>query len=130
MEYPLAVRARFERPLQLAGHGDASPLSAEVGRADRGAAVALLVWPDAAGTRAASVRFRAFGCPYLVAAADLACERLRGAGPAAFEAFDALALGTALGVPDERNGRLLLIADAAAAIARRWQGLDTAHHAA
>jgi NifU-like protein involved in Fe-S cluster formation len=62
-----------------------------------------------------TVRFEAFGCPHTVAAADLVAERLEGQPVDAARHIDARGLMTALDVPIEKLGKLLIIEDAAAA---------------
>ena len=65
------------------------------------------------------VRFRAWGCPPLVAAADLACEMLEGGQPGGASPVTANELMSRLSVPVEKTGRMLLVEDAAGEILRR-----------
>lgn len=114
VDYSLLVRERFNRLAYAAQVGEAADASGSAGRIERGAAVELLAWCDARN-RLARVRFRAYGCPALLAAADLAAERLEGQPLAALGRVDPRALASALDLPGGKLGRVLLIEDAAQA---------------
>ena len=64
----------------------------------------------------AEIRFRAWGCPYLIAAAEWACERLEGRSIEALETISANDLAAALSVPVAKTGVVLLVEDAIAAL--------------
>ena len=115
-QYPIEVWRRFRGP----AHAGAPIAGARVGRGgDRKLGGDLEFWftVDAAG-RVAQAGFRAFGCPYAVATADLACETLCGRDAASLLGFDAGALITDLGVPPERFPVRIWIEDAVRAAAR------------
>ena len=115
-EYPAEVWRRFRAP----GHAGAPPAGARVGRGgDRRMGGDLELWftLDRRGL-VARAEFRAFGCPFAVASADLACETLPGRDPAMLLEFDAGALITGLGVPPERFPVRIWIEDAVRAAAR------------
>ncbi len=65
-------------------------------------------------------RFRAFGCPHLVAAASWATDRLRGANRDELAAWDWREAAEVLEVPAAKFGRLLTIQDAVRDAARNW----------
>jgi len=114
--YPAEVRTRF----RAAARSGAPVAGARVGRGgDRrlGGDVELWLAVDAAG-RIERAGFRAFGCPYTVAAADLACERVTGRPLTELLAFDAGALIQELEVPPERFPVRIWIEDAMRAAAR------------
>jgi NifU-like protein involved in Fe-S cluster formation len=67
--------------------------------------------------RVVAARFGVFGCPHLLAAASLAASRMTGRSVAEARRVDARALAAELGVPAEKLGRLLVVEDAAAALA-------------
>ena len=117
--YSRLVRERFDRLAHAANPDEVAQASGMAGRAERGAAVQLLVWGDGQG-RLKRVRFRAYGCPALLAAADLAAERLQGQPVAALGRVDPRALASALELPAEKLGRVLLIEDAAQACLAAW----------
>lgn len=65
-------------------------------------------------------RFRAFGCPHLVAAASWVTDRLRGATRDELAAWDWREAAEALQVPPAKFGRLLTLQDAVRDAARNW----------
>lgn len=75
-----------------------------------------------ADDRVVDARFQAFGCPHFLAAASWLTDRLRGAGPAQFEAWDWREAAATLEVPVAKYGRLLTLQDAVRAAARNWPG--------
>lgn len=114
--YPDPVWARFRAPR----HAGAPAAGARVGRSgDRklGGDVELWLIADGGG-RVLRAGFRAFGCPYTVAAADLACERMIGSVVAGLLEFDAGALIEELQLPPERFPVRIWIEDAVRAAAR------------
>jgi NifU-like protein involved in Fe-S cluster formation len=70
--------------------------------------------------RVARGRFRAFGCPHLVAAASWVTDRLRGATRDELAAWDWREVADALEVPPAKFGRLLTVQDAVQDAARNW----------
>ena len=68
------------------------------------------------------MRFRAFGCPHLLAAASWLTERLRGATREDLASWDWREAAEALEVPPSKFGRLLTLQDAVRDAARNWPG--------
>jgi len=64
--------------------------------------------------------FRAFGCPYLIAACSRATEQLTGAPATALGPLDLAALATELKLPAEKLGSLLILQDALRNCFRDW----------
>jgi NifU-like protein involved in Fe-S cluster formation len=95
-------------------------VTACAGDREQGAAVCLQF--RVAGDRVVDARFRAFGCPHFLAAASWLTDRLRGADPGQFEAWDWREAAAALEVPAAKYGRLLTLQDAVRAAARNWPG--------
>ena len=113
--YPREVWDRFRNPTHA---GPPAP-GARVGRGgERKQGGEVELWFTVADGRVARAGFRAFGCPYAVATADLASERLVGQDPARLLEFDAGALMEALRVPPERFPVRIWIEDAVRAAAR------------
>lgn len=108
----------------LAGAGDLEPGAGVVqGRAgDRELGAEVLLQVRVESGRAAELRFRAFGCPHLIAAASWLTDRLRGASRADLEGWDWREAATALEVPPAKFGRLLVLQDAVRALAGNWPG--------
>jgi nitrogen fixation protein NifU and related proteins len=70
--------------------------------------------------RVVGARFRAFGCPHLVAAASWVTDRLRGATREELAAWDWREAAEALEIPPAKFGRLLTVQDAVRDAARNW----------
>lgn len=121
--YNDAVRRHFAEP-RHAGDLDNSfdtTISAEVSESDEGARIQV-----SAGLRdgaIAAAAFRAWGCPHLVAAADLVCERLTGQPVRSLENYDLAHITRELCIPAEKAGRILLLEDALATL---WEQCDSA----
>jgi len=111
MRYPPLVEQHFERPCNagpLAGPGQV--LRGEAGSPAEGAHVLIEARIEAG--RVGDIAFRAWGCPWTIAACSLATTRLRGGEAAALGRLDPAALAGELGLPAERLGRLLILQDA------------------
>ena len=74
------------------------------------------------GDRVRAARFRAYGCPHLLAGASWLTERLLGARRTDLEDWDWREAATALDVPPAKFGRLLTLQDAVRDAARNWPG--------
>ena len=59
-----------------------------------------------------SLRFRAWGCPHLLAAAEAFCREFEGGPVQALQAFSAAEIMQTLPVPREKLGRILVLEDA------------------
>ena len=88
------------------------------GDADQGARVEFEFMVEQG--QVARGRFRAFGCPHLVAAASWVTDRLRGATREELVAWDWREAAEALEVPAAKFGRLLTVQDAVRDAARNW----------
>jgi len=82
----------------------------EASESEGGARVVLSAGIDGAIVR--ELRYRIFGCPVLVAAAEWTCRRYEGRPWADLHEFRAADCRQALDVPVEKTGRLLLMEDA------------------
>ena len=58
-----------------------------------------------------TMRFRAWGCPHLIAAAEAACAALEGSAAAGLVDWAAADLMENLPVPVEKTGRILVLED-------------------
>lgn len=116
VSYNDAVRRHFSKP-RHAGDLEESfdqTLVADVSDSDKGARIAVT-----AGIRdgtIAAIRFRAWGCPHLIAALDRACELLQDKPVANLERCDLSNITEELSVPPEKAGRILLLEDALATL--------------
>ena len=62
------------------------------------------------------LRFRAWGCPHVIAAAEYFCKNHEGAALSDLEAFDVSEIIEKLSVPVEKTGRILVLEDAVRAL--------------
>jgi NifU-like protein involved in Fe-S cluster formation len=62
------------------------------------------------------LRFRAWGCPHVIAAAEWVCTQLEGRPPADLQSYVVADLMQSLAVPAEKSGRILVIEDAVRAL--------------
>lgn len=115
MDYSSEVRRRFSAPARA---GDAPQDAGEVveGAAeDRSLSVWVRFQVQLQGARIEHVRYRAFGCPHTLAAADRIAADLEGESMDALKRIDLQALARQVGLPREKHGKLLRIEDALAA---------------
>ena len=98
-------------------------ITGRAGDREQGAEVVLLL--RLAQGRVAEARYRAFGCPHLLAAASWLTERLVGCVRADLERWDWREAAGAVEVPPAKFGRLLTLQDAVRDAAGNWPG-DTA----
>lgn len=69
-----------------------------------------------AGNAIESLRFRARGCPHVIAAAEWICAQLEGTTIAGMQSFEIAELMQSLAVPIEKTGRILVLEDAVRAL--------------
>lgn len=114
--YNEEVRACFENPVHAGDlEGDyAQVIAADVAESRNGARLVLCA--GLKDGKIVALRFRARGCPYLIAAAEAVCNSLEGAHPAQLAVVSATALQERLAAPQSKTGRLLLVEDAAKAL--------------
>jgi NifU-like protein involved in Fe-S cluster formation len=108
--YSTEVRALFANPV----HAGALSASHRVDVQDQGIRVALSATLD--GGMIECLRFRAFGCPHVIAAAEWVCFKLQGTPAADLARFSVAELMQSLAVPTEKSGRILVIEDAVRAL--------------
>ncbi len=113
----------LRRHRELPGAGDLAGDTRGVisGRADAadGGARVLLTLRVVDGV-VAEMRFRAYGCPYFIAAASWLTERLVGATRRGLADWDWREAADALEIPPSRFGRLITLQDAVRAAAAVW----------
>ena len=104
--YSARVRELFAAP-EHAGELD-GPLHVTV--EDQGVHVSLFAQVSAGEVQA--LRFKAWGCPHVIAAAEALCVAYEGRPIAEMLEFSASDLMQSLPVPVEKTGRILVIEDA------------------
>jgi NifU-like protein involved in Fe-S cluster formation len=112
------------RMASLAGAGSLEPgpdvIAGRAGDREQGAEVELQL--RTAGDRVTEARFRAFGCPHLIAAASWLTEHLAGTSRDDLGQWDWREAAAALEVPPAKFGRLLTLQDAVRDAAGNWRG--------
>ena len=66
---------------------------------------------EIAGDTLRSLRFRAFGCPHVIAALEWVCRKFEGQPISVLEDFETGQIMKNLAVPTEKTGRILVIED-------------------
>ena len=83
---------------------------------EQGVSVQLSARPD--NGRIGTLRFRAWGCPHLLAAAEAACAELEGRPAVELQKWSADGIMQNLAVPPEKTGRILVLEDTVRALGR------------
>lgn len=121
MDYSPEVLSRFSMPRRTDALAERLPGVVEGEAEDR----ALNVWVrfqiQVLDGRVERVRFKAFGCPYTIAAASWVAERVEGRNAESLAGLDVGEIVAALDVPVERIGKLLRIEDA---LRECWRALE------
>jgi nitrogen fixation protein NifU and related proteins len=121
--YGAEVLRRFR---ELPGAGDLAPdassavVQGHADAADHGARVLLSLRVRRGVVTEA--RFRAYGCPFFIAAASWLTERLTGVSRDQVAEWDWREAADALEIPPSRFGRLITLQDAVRAAAAAWRG--------
>ena len=119
--YSAQVRKLFDAP-EHAGRLE-SPVQA--GRDEQGVRISLSA--DVADGRLTAMRFLAWGCPHVIAAAEAVCARYEGRPVAELLEFSAADLMQSLSVPVEKTGRILVIEDAVRSLGSAAGSASTAN---
>ena len=103
--YSETVRALFDAPL----HAGGLESGVSAGIDDQGVRVELFAKIEGDAIR--TLRFRAWGCPHLIAAAEAFCAAYESRLVDDLEGFAAHELMQSLPVPVEKTGRILVLED-------------------
>lgn len=113
VDYPAAVRQHFFHPRHV------GPLVAAEGttlcRGEGGSTAAgawVVMEAEVHQARVQRLAFRAYGCPWLIAACSLATDILAPGPMGGLADFDSLGLARQLEIPAEKLGTLLFLQDA------------------
>lgn len=121
--YNALVRACFENP-DCAGdlQGDyALVITSEVAESGHGARIVLSA--GITDGMIAKLRFRAWGCPHFIAAAQTLCVERENGPVAGLSALDTNGLMDKLSIPQEKTGKMLLLEDALQLL---WEQVENA----
>ena len=103
--YSAKVRDYFGDPAHSGDLADAA-----VGYfADQG--VRLRIAATVANGRITALRFRAWACPHVIAAAEAVCRQYEGREPRELEEFNTAQIMQTLSIPVEKTGRILVLED-------------------
>lgn len=105
--YSARVRELFAGPDHA---GDLEKADLRVQIDEQGVRIGLAA--DIDGDIISGLRFRAWGCPHLIAAAEAFCRAFEGGPVSALQAFSAAEIMQTLPVPREKLGRILVLEDA------------------
>ena len=124
--YSEAVRKLFAKPRHggVLSRDYPYTLSASASESVSGAEVHLAC--GIVDDQIAEMRFQAFACPHLIAAAEALCKAREGNAVASLSVFALDELMTGLAVPVEKTGRILLLEDAQKSLWAKYSGADQA----
>lgn len=110
--YNKVVRACFAKPDHAGDlqQGYAETYITEIAESENGARLSLAVGVQQ--EKIAEMRFRAWACPYLIAAAETLCADKENRPIGELLEFDQNEIMRRLSVPDEKISRILLLEDA------------------
>lgn len=111
--YASPYNDRVRRHFAAAGHaGDARGPAATVSRGD----IRLVLSAELDGERLKRLRYRVYGCPHAIAAAEEACAALQGRDIAALRQAPLREIMVKLEIPVDKTGLILLLEDALLAL--------------
>ena len=110
--YSARVRALFADPVHAGQLANAVGVLVE----DQGVRIAFSA--QLAAGRIDTLRFQAWGCPHVIAAAEASCAHYEGRSSAELLDFSTSDLMQSLSVPAEKTGRILVIEDAVRSLAQ------------
>ena len=113
--YSARVRELFASP----AHAGELEESLTVSVTDQG--VRLRLSATAASGDISAMRFRVWGCPHVIAAAEAVCSALEGQPVTDLENYTAADVMQNLPVPVEKTGRILVIEDAVRSLGQRFR---------
>jgi NifU-like protein involved in Fe-S cluster formation len=106
------VRELFAAPAHVGPLANAAGVLVE----DQGIRIAFSA--EVADGRIDTLRFQAWGCPHVIAAAEVFCAKYEGKTASDLLEFSASGLMQSLSVPVEKTGRILVIEDAVRSLAQ------------
>ncbi len=110
--YSARVRELFANPAHAGQLANAPGVLVE----DQGVRVALSA--QVAAGQIDTLRFQVWGCPHVIAAAEVFCTNVEGKTVADLLEFSVSGLMQSLSVPVEKTGRILVIEDAVRSLAQ------------
>ncbi len=123
--YNAAVRSAFQDPRHAIAAPAGSGQRFESRASESLSGAQILLMAEVEGGILAAFRFQVFGCPHLIAAAEVCCERFEGGPVNELDNFAVSVLMETLGVPVEKTGRILLLEDAVRSLLLQIGGAAT-----
>jgi NifU-like protein involved in Fe-S cluster formation len=111
--YNAIVRDCFENPAHAGDLPGRYPETRIADVTDPGSGSRLMLFAGVDGDRIVALRFRVWGCPHLVAAAESYCREREGRELASLGEVDVTGIMQRMAVPISKTGRVLLLQDAA-----------------
>ena len=119
-DYSPLVERHFAAPRNVGRFESAlDVLTARSGSEDQG--IEILLGARIEGERITALKHLVYGCPHSIAAASWLTERLAGATLDELAQWRWREAATALDVPPEKWGRLLILEDAVRALEQAWR---------
>ena len=112
--YSPAVRKLFAMPEHVGDVDDGESAFVD----DQGVRVRLSA--RAEGRNIGKMRFRAWGCPHLIAAAEWLCDYYEGRAISALEDFPHAPIMENLAIPTEKTGRILVLEDTVRSLGQKF----------
>ena len=114
--YSELVRQYFANPVHAGLLSDEynDSIVGEAAQSESGARIVLSALVDKDTIRV--LRYQAFGCPHLIAAAEAFCNEAEGKSVTALAELDVNGLMNRLAIPVEKTGRGFILEDAARAL--------------
>jgi NifU-like protein involved in Fe-S cluster formation len=113
--YSEKVRELFAEPAHAGGLADGEAVFV----ADQD--VRLRLSGSVGGGKIEALRFRVWGCPHVIAAAEAVCSALEGRPVTDLESYSVADVMENLPVPVEKTGRILVIEDAVRSLGQRFR---------
>ncbi len=115
--YSTLTRKLFAAPEHVAASGGEPDTGSSVYTEAQGVRIRLSA--VVAGGLITELRFRASGCPHVIAACEWLCRSIEGKPVEALGEFKPAAIMQALAVPVAKTGRILVLEDTARALGER-----------
>jgi len=113
--YSARVRELFAAP----AHAGELEGGLAVSVADQG--IRLQLSATGADGDVSAMRFKAWGCPHVIAAAEAVCQALEGRRTGDLDSYTVADVMQNLPVPVEKTGRILVIEDAVRSLGQRFR---------
>ena len=126
--YSELVRQYFANPVHAGLLSDEynDSIVGEAAESETGARIVLSALVDKDTIRV--LRYQAFGCPHLIAAAEAFCNEAEGKSVTALAELDVNGLMNRLAIPVEKTGRVFILEDAARALHITVTSSPTRHY--